>query len=164
MRNKILLFVTCLLIGSSASAQYRIEIEKSKAGPFAPNYKTREAAIANFETKCRMWPDAIGQVIESGSGQSTRVDCNAEMERMRNAKAERLAREKAQRESQQRYQVFAQSPSGAWRNMGAFPTEERARAAAERQCVYLVTPPNNLAGKYVDPAGKETVIACASKH
>ncbi|WP_217618839.1 hypothetical protein [Achromobacter sp. GbtcB20] len=163
MRIGILLGVVCFTLGAPASAQYRIEIEKSRAGPFAPNYKTREAAISNFETKCKTWPDAIGRVIESSSGESVRVDCIAVMERIRAAKAERLTREKSQRELQQRYQVFAQSSTGVWRSTGGYPTEQTARAAAERQCIDRVTPPKNLASKFVDPAGQEIVFSCATK-
>lgn len=163
MCRKLLACLACLLFWSTASAQFQVQIDQSKAGPFASNYKTREAAISSFESKCMTWPDAVGRIVETSSGASVRLDCTAEMERRRNAQAERLSKEKAQREAQQQFPVFAQSSAGAWQRMGGYPTEQAARAAAQRQCIDRGTSPRNLAAKYVDAAGKEVLIACQAK-
>lgn len=156
-KNHLILCAACLVVSSTATAQFRIVYDSG----MERNYTIQEAAISALAVSCRMYPDIrSADITEESTGKVTRIDC-ATAQKISRGYAAPKRDEKAETAAQ-KYKVFSKSKTGAWKaERRGYPTVGKAEAQVKRLCVHGTG--TVVTAKIVDDSGYEKIIDCSTQ-
>jgi len=162
-KKQLLVSMVCLVFSGTAIGQFKLVYDSGEER----DYSLEEAAIKSFNVLCRMsLATGPANLVEKSTGTITRIDCSTARKMSEAYTTPKQKDEQARAAAvaaSEKYKVFSQSKTGAWKaERQGYPTVGKAEAQVKRLCVHGAG--TVVAAKIIDQSGQEIVTQCpASK-